>query len=557
MGQLQKNKSTMIKRFTLERLFSQSNLLAWLLLIALLPLLMATIFTYQSAKKSLLKQVEERLSHIAQEKIYQIENYIEERKADISELASSPEIKDLVNEYKSNPNQQTLQILSKNNLGYYLNVSFQDYNDVYLISPLGEILYSENTPILIGKQIQQLPHKYKQLSKVFDDANTLMSVQISDIEMGENRLTPHFYLASPIFESGLITGILVLSLPSYKIQEILTTIANLGHSGETLIAQPTGKKRIISSLNKIDVEVMNYLNNIQMWKVLKEAGQGTSGFGQIVDQNNEPVLAAWRYLPSLSWGILVKVNLSEVYNPLIHLRHQLYLLFTLSLGLILLLSRLVAENIRRAEERTEHLLLNILPLSIAERLKQGELTIADNFEVTVLFADIVGFTEFSNQMSPESVVEFLNIIFSQFDSIVETFKVEKIKTIGDAYMLVSGLPEANPNHAEIVANVALAMKKILAEYNATYNTDYKIRIGIASGAVTAGIVGFKKFSYDVWGKTVNLASRMESQGITDQIQVAESTYLILRDKFEFEKRGDIAIKGIGTMTTYLLLGSKK
>jgi hypothetical protein len=170
MGQLQKNKPTRIKRFTLERLFSQSNLLAWLLLIALLPLLMATLFTYQSAKKSLLEQVEERLSYIAQEKIYQIENY------------------------------------------------------------------SENTPILIGKQIQQIPHEYKQLSKVFDDANTLMSVQISDIEMGENKLRPHFYLAAPVFESGYISGILVLSMPSYKIQEILTTIANLGHSGETLIA---------------------------------------------------------------------------------------------------------------------------------------------------------------------------------------------------------------------------------------------------------------------------------------------------------------------------------
>ncbi len=557
MGQLPKNKSTIIKRFTLERLFSQSNLLAWLLLIALLPLLIATVFTYEFAKKALLDQVKERLLHITQEKIYQIENYIEERKADIHELSSNPEISRLVQEFKKNSNFQKLQLIAKKELGYYLNISYQDYSDVFLISPSGDILYSENTPTLSGKNIQQIPHVYKQLIKVFDDANTLMSVEISDIEMDNNKLNPHFYLAAPIFELGHITAILVLSLPSYKIQEVLASTANLGRSGETLMAQPNGKERIISSKKEINLSEMNELSKIKLGKILKEAGQGTSGFAQMIDQNNKEILSAWGYLPSLGWGILVKVNLSEVFIPIVHLRHQLYLLFALTLGLIILLARLVAENIRRAEERTGQLLLNILPVTIAERLKYGERTIADNFEATVLFIDIVGFTEFSNYMPPENVVEFLNNIFSRFDTILENFQAEKIKTIGDSYMLVSGLPDPNQNHAKIIANIALAMKKTLSEYNIENNTHYQIRIGIASGAVTAGIVGFKKFSYDVWGKTVNIASRMESQGIANQIQVAESTYLMLKDDFEFEKRGDIAIKGIGTMTTYLLLAPKQ
>ncbi len=557
MGKLQTNESTIIKRFARERLFSKSSLLAWLLIIAFIPLLIAAFFTYQSAKRTLLDQVEERLSHVVQEKVYQVEGYIEERKYDIGELAFSPEVISLVDEYKKTQDPVNLQNIAQQKLGYYLNISFQDYTDVYLISPQGEIWYSANTRGLVGKNIQQIPANYKQLSKIVDEANTLMAVQISDIEMGENKLQPHFYLATPVYEHARIIAILVLSLPSYQIQDVLTTTANVGQSGETLMAQPTGRQRIISSQNKIDVGALNFLSKIEMGKIIKEAGQGKSGFGEMIDQNNTKVLAAWRYLPSLGWGILVKINLSEVITPIIKLRRQLLLLIALTLGLVILISRLVANNIRRAEERTEQLLLNILPLTIAERLKQGERTIADHFEATVLFTDIVGFTEFSNKMPPEKLVEFLNNVFSRFDTILETHQAEKIKTIGDAYMLVSGLPDPNPNHAKIVAEVALTMKQKMLEYNRENNSHYQIRTGIASGAVSAGIVGFKKFSYDVWGKTVNVASRMESQGVADQIQVAESTYLILKDDYDFEKRGEIVIKGMGAMTTYFLLGPKK
>lgn len=537
--------------------FSQSSLLPWLLLIALAPLLIATIFTYQSAKKTVQAQVEERLSHVAQEKVYQFETYIQERKSDINELALSPELLQLVHQYKTTANPLTIQDLGKDELGYYLNITSQGYADVYLASPQGEIWYSTNKSVEIGKNIQQLSLGYKQLGKVFEEANTLMSVQISNVETDEIKAIRYFYLATPVFESGRISAILILSLPSKRIRRALTTVTNMGQSGETLMGPPTGNERIISSRKIIDTATMNYFQNIKMGEVLREAGWGTSGYGKLVDQNKVPVLAAWQYLPSLGWGILVKMNVSEAFAPIAQLRRQLYLLTALTLGLVILLARLVARNIRRAEERTEQLLLNILPVAIAERLKQGERTIADNFEATVLFTDIVGFTEFSNKMPPENVLEFLNNMFSRFDGIIENFHAEKIKTIGDSYMLVSGLPDPSPNHARNVIDVALAMKQKLAEYNSEHNTHFQMRTGIASGAVTAGIVGFKKFSYDVWGNTVNTASRMESQSLPDQIQVAESTYLIVKDDYNFEKRGEIVVKGIGTMTTYFLLGAKE
>ena len=215
------------------------------------------------------------------------------------------------------------------------------------------------------------------------------------------------------------------------------------------------------------------------------------------------------------------------------------------------------EALIREQEKTESLLLNILPESIAERLKQQNHTIANSFDnVTVLFADLVGFTELSSQLSPIEVVEMLNTIFSEFDYLTEKHRLEKIKTIGDAYMVVGGLPHPSPNSAEAIAEMALDILSVIANFNADHNQDFKIRIGINTGPVVAGVIGTKKFIYDLWGDTVNTSSRMESHGIPNKIQVTEASYQCLQDKYRFKKRGPIYIKGKGTMLTYILLGRK-
>ncbi len=215
--------------------------------------------------------------------------------------------------------------------------------------------------------------------------------------------------------------------------------------------------------------------------------------------------------------------------------------------------------LRQARKRAELLLLNILPQPIAERLKQGKrtTTMAQSFEeVTVLFADLVDFTEFSSQTSPRELVEILNVIFSKFDQLAEQHGVEKIKTIGDAYMAVAGLPTPRPDHARSIAQMALDMQAAIAQFNAEKVAPFRLRIGINSGPVVAGVIGIKKFSYDLWGDTVNTASRMESHGIPGYIQVTAATYEQLRDRYLFEARGPIEIKGKGAMTTYLLIGPK-
>jgi class 3 adenylate cyclase len=215
--------------------------------------------------------------------------------------------------------------------------------------------------------------------------------------------------------------------------------------------------------------------------------------------------------------------------------------------------RLKNVELKAEQEKSDRLLLNVLPKAIAERLKQGEYVIADYFkEATVLFADLVGFTVLSARFKPETLVVILNEIFSAFDEVVEKFGLEKIKTIGDAYMAVSGVPIVRTDHAEAVAEAALEMIKEMTRINAQSEAEMKVRIGINSGPVVAGVIGRKKFIYDLWGDTVNTASRMESHGNPNEVQVTEATYQLLRDKFIFEKRDMIEVKGKGVMQTYFL-----
>ncbi len=207
------------------------------------------------------------------------------------------------------------------------------------------------------------------------------------------------------------------------------------------------------------------------------------------------------------------------------------------------------------QEKSERLLLNILPKVIGERLKRGEQTIADRYAgVTVLFADLVDFITLANHMDPQELVTLLNDLFSRFDHIAGQYGLEKIKTIGDSYLVVGGLPEPRTNHAEAVAEMALDMMSALASLNQERGTRLSLRIGINSGPVVAGVIGRKKFTYDLWGATVNLAHRLQATGLNNRINVSASTYELLRGRFSLVERGTIQCKGLGRIRTYLLEG---
>ncbi|MEM7461486.1 MAG: adenylate/guanylate cyclase domain-containing protein [Pseudomonadota bacterium] len=212
-----------------------------------------------------------------------------------------------------------------------------------------------------------------------------------------------------------------------------------------------------------------------------------------------------------------------------------------------------------AEERnhSEKLLHNILPAIIAQRLQKGESMIADTYpEVTVLFADIVGFTKLSTKLSPLEIVSMLNDVFHRFDELVEEYELEKIKTIGDCYMVVGGVPDRSSTHCQQVANFALAALESFEEYAKNFPEPLRIRIGMHTGTVVAGIVGTRKFAYDLWGDVVNVASRYESTGTPNKIHVSDSVRVRLADDFEFEDAGEIELKGKGEMRSWFLIGSK-
>ncbi len=210
-------------------------------------------------------------------------------------------------------------------------------------------------------------------------------------------------------------------------------------------------------------------------------------------------------------------------------------------------------QLQSERSKSERLLLNVLPRAVADRLKAGERTIVDSFlDTTVLFADIVGFTRIAARNSPNRTVQLLNDLFSNFDRVAEQFALEKIKTIGDSYMMVGGVPVSRPDHAEACANAALEFLEALRVFNRRHHLDWQIRVGLNCGPVVAGIIGTRKFAYDLWGDTVNIAARMESHGQPGKVHVSVAVKNLLEGKFDFEPVGRIELKNVGPMETFFL-----
>lgn len=213
--------------------------------------------------------------------------------------------------------------------------------------------------------------------------------------------------------------------------------------------------------------------------------------------------------------------------------------------------------LRQEQEKTESLLLNILPKEIAAILKSGNQTIAEHFkEASILFADLVGFTSLTARLAPEEMVNLLNLIFSTFDGLVEKYDLEKIRTIGDNYMVVSGVPRPRPDHAQALARMALEMQQFILNLPPVDGKPILFRIGLNSGPLVGGVIGRKKFVYDVWGDAVNVASRMESQGVAGKIQISDHTRALICGEFDCEPRGIVELKGRGAVTTWFLVGAK-
>jgi class 3 adenylate cyclase len=342
-------------------------------------------------------------------------------------------------------------------------------------------------------------------------------------------------------------------------------------------------------------------------KATRAALAGVEGTGDIIGYRGVPTLASWGPLAisGVKWALVAKIDTAEAFAPIYQLRQDLLIVGGLTLLVVSAIAawlsrallgplRQLTAGVRRfaagdyganvpvgtrdeigqlclafngmVEElreknvvienknrENEELLLNVLPAPIANRLRGGEERIADGFaEVTVAFADLVGFTQLTSEMPPQDVVTFLNGLFTRFDVAAQDLGIEKIKTVGDAYMAVCGLPVPVANHAERMVRMAIRMVHITREHAMEHNVSMKLRVGVNSGPVVAGVIGKSKYIYDLWGDTVNLASRMESGSVPDAVQVTRSVYEQLKDQFVFEPRGTIDVKGKGGVEAWLL-----
>jgi class 3 adenylate cyclase len=372
---------------------------------------------------------------------------------------------------------------------------------------------------------------------------------------------------------------------------------------EDLRAIGTPPERI-AAIERYGTPVMHQQIDTQ---ATRAALAGVEGTGEVVGYRGVPTLASWGPLAigDVHWGLVAKVDSAEAFAPIDRLRRDLLAVGGLALLIVAataawfsrallgplreltagvkrfaagdysasvpvrsgdeigelctafngMVGELREQNavILAKNEENEQLLLNVLPAPIANRLRHGEQGIADGFaEVTVAFADIVGFTQLTSDMPPQDVVTMLNALFTRFDAAAQELGIEKIKTVGDAYMAVCGLPTPVPDHAERMVRMAIRMIHITREHAIEHNAPLKLRVGVNTGPVVAGVIGRSKYIYDLWGDTVNLASRMESGGIPDCVQVTRSVYDLLRDHFAFEPRGAIEVKGKGQVEAWVL-----
>lgn len=266
---------------------------------------------------------------------------------------------------------------------------------------------------------------------------------------------------------------------------------------------------------------------------------------------------AWfvAFLVVLAGVIVVDPIFSSTVEPAPYPMRLIWYFANLSvpLGLTFAMLRYTDVRRRRAEQRSEELLTNAIPATIAARLKRGEKRIAERYaDTTVLFADLVGFTPWAAQTDPAEVVDFLDSLFSRFDDLAAAHGVEKIKTIGDSYMAVTGVPEPREDHALVAVSFARAMLAAVDDAQRRAGVPLALRVGLASGPVVAGVIGRRRILFDLWGNTVNIASRMEASGVPHRIHLAKSTHDLLPDNWSFDERESIDVKGVGRMTTYLL-----
>ncbi len=513
------------------------------------------------------------------------------------------------------------------------------FDDFMIVDPrTGRLIYSVDKDPDFATSLRAGPYRQSRLAAAAARCATAPDPSATCLEDFSPYLPsdgiPEAFMAAPVIDQGVVTGVLIAELSIEEIDAIITGGRRWRNEGFGV----TGEAALVGPDFLIRSSGRNFFENPAAYFAELKAGGaseediaaikrygspilhqhadtaaaraaigGVEGTGQVMDHRGIATLASWGpvRISGVKWGLVAKIDSSEAFEPVYRLERDLLIVGAIAFLVVVVTGawlsrsllgplRELTAGVRRfaagdheahvpvrtrdeigqlclafngmiddinqknvvieAKNReNEELLLNVLPAPIANRLRGGEQGIADGFaEVTVAFADLVGFTALSSEMPPADVVTLLNGLFTRFDVAAGELGIEKIKTVGDAYMAVCGLPVPVPNHAERMVRMAIRMVHITREHAMEHGVSMKLRVGINSGPVVAGVIGKSKYIYDLWGDTVNLASRMESGGIPDSVQVTRPVYEKLKDQFVFEPRGEIEVKGKGKVEAWVL-----
>lgn len=572
-----------------------SRLIGAFSLLSLVTVSSAGAIAFFRGRSEIEKLVFERLEVTATLKEEALNLWVDNQRNAVASLARVPEIRDLARELLSP--EENLNHTEHGILHEYLDsvlATKPEFLELFILSDIGgQILISTD---------RDREGQYRVKDRYFTEGRQRTFVQ--NVYPSSATGKPAMTIATPLTDSqGQKVGVLAAQLNLEKMDSIIFERTGLGESGESYLVD---RFNLFVSADRFGRE--EYPKGIHS-RGIEAALHEEDGRGLYRNYANIPAIGVYRWMEERELALLVEVQQWEAFAPARRLAWAIVIsgsilaLFLAAIVYVLakqiarpilaiadvavkvsqgdlsleapvltkdevgklahsfnqMTARMQRKILQLQDERkkSEDLLLNILPQRVAEQLKAGQETIAESFaEATVLFADLVGFTPLASRIPPVELVSVLNEIFSAFDSLVEQYGLEKIKTIGDAYMVVGGIPVPQDNHIEAIADLALAMQREIRLIGLESKRSFTLRVGIHTGPVVGGVIGLKRFSYDLWGDTVNIASRMESQGVPGCIQVTEETYHRLHDKFLFAERGAIDVKGKGKMQVYLLLEKK-
>jgi len=553
-----------------------------------------SVVAFLVAKDVLEDRAIDRLGVISTIKERELNLFIEETQASLSRIAGLLSVQvaaaSLLVDEGSQADYDKLEILVDT-----VSAAAPDLSEILFLTEVGGRIFFSTEKALEGEY--RVKNEYYRLGL---DGPVVQNVYPSPV-----TAAPALTIATPLLnDDGERIAVIAAHVGLGELDRIVKDRTGLGSSGESYLIDAFN---VFVSAEGFGTE--EFPRGVHSSAIDAAVG-GERGQGAYRNHYDVPVIGVYRWIPELELALLTEVHKSEALAPARQLGLMLIAIGLVAVVILAIGAYLVARRIAKPilavnetatkiasgdleqsapvltedeigmlasnfnvmtdrlrttlgnleveQERSESLLLNVLPASIAERLKQqdGEPIVENFYEVSVLFADIVGFNEYTNRATPVEMLEMLNLLFSKFDELAEKHGVEKITTIGDCYLAVSGLPIERVDHARAIADLALDMQETVAQFHSKY-PDLSIRIGVHSGPVLAGVVGTNKFMFDVWGETVSTAAGMESEGLVGEIQMTEDTYTRLRANYNLHPRGLVEVPGKGMMNTYLLKGKRQ